>query len=256
MVEPHKGTLWKKSPAGPFYQEREFQLYRGILSYTSGKGEQVKLHLSGASKLQMTNAERHEFNINGTELVSETSAKTTDRVFHFRAGDSASLALWSAAFEAHKAFAAEQHQQRQQEVAIRDAELTAAQTVSAKVKREDGFKPKEELSSTLQKKSPQFPYPWQKRQVRLQGGHSILYQSGSGGEKGISMHEVKIVRMTDPAACEFEITTVTDKRYLFRAPDRSTAALWVRELQQIHEALRVQTEAEVGHWAREADLGT
>ena len=151
----------------------------------------------------------------------------------------------------------EQQQQRQTQVKLRDAELSAAQAGGSKPRAaQDSFKPKEELSGTLMKKSPSFPYPWQKREVRLQGGHSILYKSGGGSEKGISMHEVRIVRMTDPQASEFEIVTSTDKHYLFRAPDRSTAGLWVRELQQLHEALRAQTEAEVGHWARETDLGT
>ena len=150
-----------------------------------------------------------------------------------------------------------QEQQRQTQAKERDAELAAAQTSGSKPRAASvGFKPKEELSGTLMKKSPTFPYPWQKREVRLQGGHSILYKAGNGGEKGISMHEVRIVRMTDPQAGEFEIVTGTDKHYLFRAPERSTAGVWVRELQQLHEALRAQTEAKVGHWARETDLGT
>ena len=108
----------------------------------------------------------------------------------------------------------------QAEVALRDQELAAAQAVGKPARHVEDFKPKQELSSTLLKKSPTFPYPWQKRDVRLVGGHSIMYKSGSGGEKGISMHEVRTVRMTDPAACEFEILTATDKNFKFRASDR------------------------------------
>ena len=36
---PLEGTLFKKSPSGPVYQERPFALADGVLSYVTGKGE-------------------------------------------------------------------------------------------------------------------------------------------------------------------------------------------------------------------------
>ena len=74
MVETHEGTLWKKSPAGPVYQERKFTLYQGILSYQSAKSETVRVHLNKDSKLHLTNTEKLEFSIGGTDLASATSA--------------------------------------------------------------------------------------------------------------------------------------------------------------------------------------
>ena len=96
-VETREGALWKKSPGTGFYQERKFTLYQGILSYQSGKGELVKVHLNANSKFQLTNAERLEFSVDGTDLASATSASKNDRVFHFRATGSSDLALWTAA---------------------------------------------------------------------------------------------------------------------------------------------------------------
>ena len=200
------------------YQERDFLLDSAVLSYSSGKGVPNQAWLTASSKFEHGSQERLEFSVTGTtDQVSPAGSSKSARTYHFRAVSPQDYSSWSTAFEAHIACA----------VAKRAAE--SAQNEASDSLRRSSVSvvvppmqtPKSVLSGILMKKSPHFPYQWQRREVKLVGGQSLMYDAGTGSEKGISLHEVRTIRMTDPAACEFEIVTRLDKRFLFRAPDRS-----------------------------------
>ena len=93
-----QGKLFKKSPSGPFYQERQFQIADGVLINTqAGKGGTSSIPLRSVTKVDITQPERYEF-----------SVVTRDREFRFRAVTKAELDQWTATItkEArHAAFA-------------------------------------------------------------------------------------------------------------------------------------------------------
>merc|ERR1712039_291539 len=85
----------------------------------------------------------------------------------------------------------------------------------------------------LLKRSNAFPHPWQQREVRVTGG-ALFYVAGSGMQKGLSLHEILTIRMTDhECLCEFEVSA-RHKTLLFRAADKDSAIRWVTHLQQLH----------------------
>ena len=80
-----QGTLFKKSPSGPFYQERQFQIADGVLVNTqAGKGGTSSIPLRSVTKVDITQPERYEF-----------SVVTRDREFRFRAVTKAELDKWT-----------------------------------------------------------------------------------------------------------------------------------------------------------------
>ena len=80
-----QGTLFKKSPSGPFYQERQFQIADGALVNTqAGKGGTSSIPLRSVTKVDITQPERYEF-----------SVCTHDREFRFRAVTKAELDKWT-----------------------------------------------------------------------------------------------------------------------------------------------------------------
>ena len=80
-----QGTLFKKSPSGPFYQERQFQIMGGALVNTqAGKGGTSSIPLRSVTKVDITQPERYEF-----------SVVTRDREFRFRAVTKAELESWT-----------------------------------------------------------------------------------------------------------------------------------------------------------------
>ena len=93
-----QGKLFKKSPSGPFYQERQFQIMGGALVNTqAGKGGTSSIPLRSVTKVDITQPERYEF-----------SVCTRDREFRFRAVTKAELDKWTSTItkEArHAAFA-------------------------------------------------------------------------------------------------------------------------------------------------------
>ena len=79
-----QGKLFKKSPSGPFYQERQFQIMGGALVNTqAGKGGTSSIPLRSVTKVDITQPERYEF-----------SVVTRDREFRFRAVTKAELDQW------------------------------------------------------------------------------------------------------------------------------------------------------------------
>ena len=80
-----QGKLFKKSPSGPFYQERHFQIADGALVNTqAGKGGTGAIPLRSVTKVDITQPERYEF-----------SVCTHDREFRFRAVTKAELESWT-----------------------------------------------------------------------------------------------------------------------------------------------------------------
>ena len=80
-----QGKLFKKSPSGPFYQERQFQIADGALVNTqAGKGGTSSIPLRSVTKVDITQPERYEF-----------SVVTRDREFRFRAVTKAELDKWT-----------------------------------------------------------------------------------------------------------------------------------------------------------------
>ena len=98
------------------------------------------------------------------------------------------------------------------------------------------------LRGQLQKQSPAFPYVWQSRHVEVVG-EALLYKSGGGAQKAISLREVRTISLLHGggagagAACDFEVATSTHS-YKFRAPTRAVAMQWVNGLQQRHMKAR------------------
>ena len=81
-----QGKLFKKSPSGPFYQERQFQIADGALVNTqAGKGGTSSIPLRSVTKVDITQPERYEF-----------SVCTRDREFRFRAVTKSELDQWTA----------------------------------------------------------------------------------------------------------------------------------------------------------------
>jgi len=173
-----------------------------------------------------------EFEITGAMLIEEAGSRTT-RGYEFRATDSATMAMWMDAIRAHIQGEAEEEAQRVKR------QKSTPQQPEPELRKEalpSGFDLRK-LSGTLMKKSPTFPYPWQKREVSVSSdGSSLMYKSGNGAQKGISLLEVTAICVTDPNSCEFEIKT-QNKNYRFRGVDKAASFSWVRGLQELHSSL-------------------
>ena len=79
-----QGTLFKKSPSGPFYQERHFQIAGGALVNTqASKNGTGSIPLRSVTKVDITQPNLYEF-----------SVSTRDREFRFRAVTKAELDSW------------------------------------------------------------------------------------------------------------------------------------------------------------------
>lgn len=91
---PLEGTLYKKSPSGPVYQERPFALADGVLSYVTGKGEAHILPLPTLRGCDVTDEMRFEFVI----------TSHGGREYACRAVDSKSFKYWVEGLQAHFAF--------------------------------------------------------------------------------------------------------------------------------------------------------
>lgn len=172
------------------------------------------MRITGSSKVTTGSSELCEFSLSGCE-----STKASSRTYHFRAADSDGYKLWVDALKKNIAHAAAAVQQ-QHDSELNDksrqraiSEAPAADSVKS-LKAHANWAPATRLSGTLLKKSKTFPYPWQSRDVRLEGEHSLMYQTGNGTAKGLSLHEVKVIRMTNPVRCEFEMLTHANRSYV------------------------------------------
>ena len=121
LPAPLSGTVWKKSPAGPVFQERQFAVADGVLSYTSGKGETQSVPVAQLTKVDVADPTRLEF------LISTSVGGGRD--FLCRAATQAELAYWVGGLTAHMAAEAA----RQAAVARRAAEEQVAEMEAERV---------------------------------------------------------------------------------------------------------------------------
>lgn len=110
------------------------------------------------------------------------------------------------------------------------------------------------MTAELEKQSPAFGHPWQKRTFQLErAGDTLWYRTGEDKPKGIALKSVFSIRVADHKANEVHLkTNDSDRVFKIRAPDNATLFQWVTALQTRHGELNPERAVEKGAVA--ADL--